>query len=197
MSEYTALRGVSETLKALLESHITNSADADITGVPIETRSPQELDADNVTTAVSLWLFRASMQPDLLNRRPTRLPGGDQAHEPLPLELAYLVTAMHPTTSTELALTGRVAQVFHDHRRLRGADLRDSLAGEDTELHVTLDTSSLADSANLWYSLLKPYRLCLSLRVQGVEIDSHLPAFAGGPPVLERVLETAQIVSEG
>jgi hypothetical protein len=195
VTEYSALRGTSITLRELLKAHITDAdpAEADLAGVSIDLRSPQELDAAGVSQAVSVWLFRVAVQPDLINRPPERISATEFAHQPLHLELSYLITALHPTAANQLALTGRVAQVLYDHRRLRGVELKDALAGSDTELHIGLENASLYDTANLWFSLQKPFRLCIPLRVQGVVIDSHLPSLSGGR-VVDRTLITDQIV---
>jgi hypothetical protein len=195
VTDYSALRGTSATLRDLLKAHITDAdpTEADLSGVPIDLRSPQELDAAGVTPAVSVWLFRVALQPDLINAPPARVSDTEFAHHPLHLELSYLITALHATAANALALTGRIAQVLYDHRRLRGIDLKDSLAGSDSELHLALENASLYDTANLWFSLQKPFRLCIPLRVQGVVIDSHLPTLSG-PRVVERTLQTDQIM---
>lgn len=64
MSDYTALRAVSLTLKGLLEDHITHSTDAQLTGVPIDLRTPRELREANNQQAISLWLYRVARNAD-------------------------------------------------------------------------------------------------------------------------------------
>ena len=65
---------------------------------------------------------------------------------PLPLRLYYLVTPIvaidnaHPAVSPERehALLGRVMQLFYEHPIMRGADLRDTLAGMTAEIAIRL-----------------------------------------------------------
>jgi Pvc16 N-terminal domain len=192
VSDYTVLRAASETLRLLLDTHITSSSEAGLAGVPIDLHSPSQLEHDNVDTAVSVWMYRVSVQPDLLNAPVTR---SDDAlvHNPLPLELSYLVTALHPDAKTQLQITGRVLQVIHDHPRLRGLALADDLAGSAEELHLSLEATTLSESSNLWYSLQSPFRLAVPLRLQAVAIDSHLPPVSA-PPVLVRTGNTDEIV---
>lgn len=185
MTAYTALGAASETFRALLQAHITDSDLADLKTVPIDMRSPEDLDRANVTTSVSLWLYRVSVQPDLRNALPRPSGDGLTEHMPLPLELDYLVTALHSDVKTHLALTGRILQVVNDHPRLRGALLKDALAGTDTELRLSIGASTLNESSDLWYSLQSPFRLAVPVTMQVATVASHLPPVSG-PRVVQR-----------
>jgi hypothetical protein len=185
MTDYTALRAASETFRVFLKSAITDSAEPDLTGISIDLRSPRALTEASITSVVSLWLFELSIQPDLLNLPPRRVADDAYEHRALPLELLYLVTAIHSDAKTQLALTGRALQVINDHPRLRGADLQDTLAGTDTELRLSIDATSLVSSTELWYSLRSPFHLSVPVRLQVASIDSQLPT-SSLPPVLTR-----------
>jgi hypothetical protein len=178
MADYTVVGAVAETLRALLQDHITDTDLADLTGVPVDLRSPHELADANVTRAVSVWLYRLAIQPDLLNLPPAPTPDGLVAHQPLPLDLHFLVTAIHGDAKTQLALTGRVLQVVNDHGRLRGSQLRDVLAGTDTELRVSIEATSMTETSDLWYSLQAPFRLAVPVVMQVAWVGSHLPPVA-------------------
>lgn len=193
MTDYTALRAATQTFRILLKDHITDSTEPDLTGVQIDLRSPSQLDKANVTTAVSLWLYRVTVQPDMLNAPVPRRGDDAYDHRPLPLDLSYMVTALHPEPKTQLALTGRVLQVVNDHTRLRGADLEDTLAGSDAELRLSIEATTLNESSSLWYSLQSPFRLSVPIRLQVASIESHLPTVSTSP-VLTRRAETAEIV---
>ncbi|WP_028066679.1 DUF4255 domain-containing protein [Solirubrobacter soli] len=191
MTDYSALRAATVTLRALLKRHITDSLEADLATVAIDLRSPAELDKDNITTAVSLWLYRVTVQPDLYNA-PLRRPADDAiAHRSLPLDLSYLITALHPEPKARLSLTGRVLQVVNDHVRLRGSDLEETMAGTDAELRLSIETTTLSEDSNLWYTLQAPFRLAVPVRMQVVDIASHLPPIPTSP-VLTRRLDVAQ-----
>jgi Pvc16 N-terminal domain len=195
VSDYTVLRAASETLRVLLKDNITDSSEADLMGVPVELRSPEQLHEDNITKAVSVWLYRLALQPDMLNLPPRRLSDDTYVARSLPLELMYLITAIHPHAHTELALTGRALQVVDDYARVRGAQLRDTLAGSATELRLSIDTSSttLGESAELWYSLRAPFRLSVPIRVQVVTIDTLVPPVVT-PPVLSRTAGITELI---
>jgi hypothetical protein len=193
VSDYTVLRAASLTLRSLLKTNITDSSEPDLGGVPIDLRSPDELREDNVTVAVSTWLYQIALQPDMLNTPPQRLSDNSYEPRPLPLELLYLITALQPEPGTQLTLTGRVLQLIDDYARLRGAQLQDTLIGSSTELRLSLDTTSLTNTAELWYSLQTPFHVSVPVRMQVVAIDSVLPSTVG-PPVLSRRSVTTELI---
>jgi hypothetical protein len=59
MSDFTAIRAVTDTLRSVLNTGITLSADAQLSGIGIDLRSPKEIREANVS-GISLWLYRAS-----------------------------------------------------------------------------------------------------------------------------------------
>jgi hypothetical protein len=192
MTDYTAVRGCSTSLVALFTEHITATAETGLSGVPVDLRSPRELELANVDTAVSVWLYRLAVHPDKFNRPPDRAVPDLVPRPPLPIELWYLVTPLHPTTLNEHALLGRAAQVIHDHAKLSGSLLKGSLAGTSAVLRLSLDVT-VQDANNLWWSLQSQHRVAIAFHVDGVTIESHLPP-AAGPPVLTRHTQHTQIV---
>jgi Pvc16 N-terminal domain len=192
VTDYTALRAASETFRVLLKSAITDSTEPDLTGIQIDLRSPRALAELNLTSVVSLWLYELMVQPDLLNTPPHRVTDDAYEHRPLPLELLYLITAIHADAKTQLALTGRALQIVNDHPRLRGADLQDTLAGSDAELRLSIDATSLISTTELWYSLRSPFHLSVPVRLQVASIDSLRPASVGSPVVTRRAQITQQ-----
>ncbi len=193
MTDYTAVRACSATLRDLLRDHITATTEPGLNGVQIDLRSPRELEQANVNTAVSVWLYRIVVDPDTINRRPARPTADVVLVHPTPVELCYLITPLHPTTLDEHSLLGRIVQVLHDHAKLAGSQLRDSLAGTSSVLRLSFDITTVADTNNLWWSLQSQHRVAVALHVDGVVIDSHLPAVSG-PPVLTRQTTHTQIV---
>lgn len=174
MADYTAVRDAVASVADLLEEHITASSDLALNGTPISTRSPRELEVDKVTTAVSVWLHRVDVQPDLINRtRPPTDPEHTQ-HRPLPVELAVLVTPIHTDGPAQMLLLGRCLQVLADHAVLTGNQLSGSLLGSADPLRLTIDRPSAYDLSLVWGTLHTHLRPCAELRVAGVVIDTHL-----------------------
>jgi hypothetical protein len=186
-------------LQSLLQDHITNSPDPQLSNVPIDLASPREMrDAagpNNTPNGISLWLYRVARNGDVLNQ--PQVPVGDELpRPPLPLDLFYLVAPITATPDNEQALLGRVLQVFSDHSILRGSDLKDDLTGEPTELRVTLETLSLEELTRIWSALEESYQLSSSYHVQVVRIESgHEPLRAS--PVRQRRMRHDQILEVG
>ena len=193
MSDFTVIRAVTETLKAILEVGITNSPDPQLNGVPIDLRSPKEMREDNNATGISLWLYRVVRDADLLNLPPERISPTEVRRVSLPVRLYYLVTPLVAKAEDRQTLLGRVLQLFNDHSQLRGADLQDSLAGSSDRFRVNLETLTLEELTRVWYSLSEPYDLSASYEVQTAVIDSDAEAVQS-PPVLVRTATYEQIV---
>ena len=197
MSSYTALRAVSNTLRDLLVAGITNSSDMQLNGVPIHLLSPKEMhESTDKKTGVSLWLYRVARNGDTLGLPPRRISPTQVSHHPVPLDLHYLVTPIVEAPEDEQMLLGRVAQIFNDHPGLRGALLKDDLAGSGEEMRLMLETLSLEEISKVWQALGESYQLSLSYEVQLVTVDSARDPVQASP-VLVRESTYTQILSTG
>jgi len=194
MSDYPVISAVSQTLRVLLTTDITQSTDSQIKNVPIELLSPKEMQDNNETLGVSVWLYRVSRMGDLLNEPPQRISPTQIARTPLPLLLYYLVTPVSTDPLTRHALLGKVMQVLNDHAILRGADLQGILQGTTDQLRVVLETLSLEDLSLVWDALSEPYQLSVSYMVQMVQIDSAMEPVQVSP-VLQRDATYTMILS--
>lgn len=194
-AEYSALEGATDSLKAVLEAHITHS-DWQLHGVPIDVRSPKEIKKDKERVEepiVSLWLYRVARNGDLQNRPPDRDGAGRLMRQPIPLDLHYLITPLAGTPGDEQLLLGRVLQALNDHSIMRGAELASPLVPEIDELRVSLEMLSLEDVTRIWNALQTPYDLSVSYLAQIVSIESHHDPLRTSS-VLDRESEYHQIV---
>jgi hypothetical protein len=195
MSEFTAIRAVTQTLKEILEAHITNSTEPELNGVPIDLRSPREMRGNGQPSlGISLWLYQVSRNADLLNHPPQR-PAPDRIlRHALPIDLYYLVTPLASEPADEQALMGKVLQVFNDHPNLRGSDLKDSLQNTQTELRLILEAPTLEELTRVWHALQEPYQLSVTYLVQVLSIHSDLEPVQSSP-VAVRETEYDQILA--
>jgi len=191
VSDYTAIRDAVLSVRDLLRRHITDTAELGLHGVPIDLRGPRELELSNVDSVVSLWLHRVESQPDLLNRPPPRSDASHEFHTQTPVELCLHATPLNSDAGTRLLLTGRIAQIFTDHRRLSGADLVGSLAGSTTTLQLGMEQLGAYELNLLWSSQHTYLRVGIGLRLEGVVIDSHLPPMSSA-----RVLTAATSIDD-
>lgn len=186
MSEYTAIRAISESLRALLEQYITEP------GVEAVVLSPQEMREDN-RSGVSVWLYRVTRNEHLLNQPPQRLSATEFARNPLPVNLHYLLTPIMTDILDEQTLLGRILQVFNDHPVLRGSHLQNDLAGSGDSFRVHLETLTLEELTRVWGALQEPYQTSLSYLVQVVSIDSEEPPRTATPLTVSETT-TSQIL---
>ncbi len=193
MSDFTVLGAVSVTLRALLETHITLSGDPQLSGIPVDLRSPKEMRDDNNAVGISLWLYRVTRNGFTSNLPPPRPGLNQQARNPLPLDLFYLATPVLRDPRLRQVALGRVLQVLNDHSLLRGADLQDSLRNTSQELRVTFEMAPLEELTRVWSALLEQYQLCVSYHVQVVNLEAHHEPLQVSP-VLLRETTYAQIL---
>ncbi len=194
MSDYPVISAVSQTLRTVLTANITQSTDSQIKNVPIELLSPKEMQENQETLGVSVWLYRVSRFGDMLNEPPQRISATQLVRTPLPVLLYYLVTPVASDPLTRHALLGKVLQVLNDYSILRGADLQGILQGTTDQLRVVLETLSLEDLSLVWDALSEPYQLSVSYLVQLVQIDSAMQPVQAST-VLQRDMTYTQILS--
>lgn len=184
MASHETLRDVTSALKKLLGAHIAGN---------IDLRSPREMREDNNVTGISLWLYRVTRNPDLLNY-PAPRPALDQiSQRPIPLDLYYLVTPIADTAGDEQVLLGQVLQTFNDHTILRQPDLGADFP-EGYELRLALETPSVEEQTRIWHALEESYQLSVTYLVHVVPVDTaHEPRRIS--PVLRRENDYKQILA--
>jgi Pvc16 N-terminal domain len=192
VSDFTVIRAVSLTLRAVLSVAITDSTDPQLGGIQVDLRSPRELRDANVDTAVSLWLHRIARIPDLVNT-PEPPPGPHQrARRGVPIELGYLVTPVHAQAETRHVLIGRAIQALNDASRIRGDALQDTLAGSLEELRVHMNSDMVPELPTFFDALNMPFLICMPYVVQYVVIDSELSPIHA-PVVVRREASAAAL----
>lgn len=195
MTDFTAIRAASRSLRGVLMTAITNNTDPQLNSVQIDLRSPREM-RDANAKGVSLWLFHVRRDADLFNSDAPRSAPGLLPRRPMPLELGYLVTPVVDDAELRQVLLGRVIETFNDHTPIRDGELVDSLLGTDERLYVHLDAGALPDPFRIWDALHMPYQTCVPYFVEHVTLESAHPAFSA-PPVTRRETTYTQVVASG
>lgn len=193
MTDYAAIRGASLSLFDLFKEHVTDDPDTTLNGVPVDLRSPRELEVAVVTDALSVWLYRVVLHPDLVNQPGRRISAEETDRRTTPLQLHYLITPLHSNVLAEHTLMGRAIQIARDHAQLSGSSLSGALADTPATLKLSIEMSGSAEQNTLWWSLQSQQRAAFSLIVDGVGIDSH-QAPSAGPPALSRHSGYTQVV---
>ena len=186
MSDFAAIRAISESLRVLIESQIT------LAGVTVSEQSPKQM-VEAGTNGISVWLYRVTRNEFILNNPPARPAPNQVSKKPFPVNLHYLISFFMQDVRDEQLLLGRIVQLFNDLPLLRGSDLIGSLAGEDCEFRIHFETLTLEELTRVWNSLQEPYRTSVSYLIEIIQIKSTLdPALV--QPVLQRNSTTSQIV---
>jgi hypothetical protein len=181
---YTALTAASNTLAEYLRQDLKadanlaalfNSTDGGTMVVSLNT--PQEM-TENKTEGLSVWLYRIIRDEQVLNCPPERIDRNRFRRTSLPFRLHYLMTPIvkksevYSSPETEQTILGKVLQVFYDHPKFRGGDLRGDFQGTTVELTVRLEPLKLEEITRMWDALDRSYQLSVSYEVSVVKIDS-------------------------
>ena len=196
MDDFAAIGAVSNSLKTMLEQAITLSMEPQLTGTPIDLRSPKELRIAAITPVVSLWLYRITRNDDLINLPALRVPPRRILPRPFPVNLHYLITPMTAQPIDSHRLLGRVLQIMHDNAVLAGAFLDQSLVdGGVDQLRIHFEPHSLEELTRVWYTLHEHYDLSCSYIVEYLPIASQREP-VDAPPVLVAMADYAEILEE-
>jgi hypothetical protein len=173
MTEHTVLAGLSETLQGVFEAAITNDPAPGLNAMLVDLRSAREMRLDNEALGLSVWLYRVDTAAQPRGMLPTRAPRGDGEGLGLTLEAHYLLTPMGETPGDEQKMLGRVLEVLRDHPVLSGGDLRGALAAGKHEVRLTIETLTLAESAQLWLAMQEPYRLAVACLARVIPTEGN------------------------
>ena len=181
MSHFTAVRAVTDTLKALLLDELP--------GLEVEAKkSPADVRA--TTSLLGVYLYRVEQNAFAANLEWRASSSTELVAPPLGINLHYLVTP-YGTDELEIQqMLGEVMRVFHDRPVVRAGDpvLSADLADMTEELRIVPRTLPLSELLDLWRGFDKTsFRLCATYEVSTVLVDSGRTRRV--QRVQERVLE--------
>lgn len=184
MSSFTAIAGVTGTLKSLLLREVA--------GVTVEEAKPPVELGNGQNPAIGLYLYRVEFNPFFANLDWQENTATHHSGPQLGLQLHYLVTPYGPDELEIQRTLGEAMRTFHDFPVLRDGDpiLAPALAGMTEELRIVPHQLSLGDMLDLWRAFeTVPYRLCVTYEVSALLIDSGLSRDVS--LVRERVIEVS------
>ncbi len=209
MSDYSAINGVSQTLRKLLQDRMefTPNALAITISTPFieANQAPGGGSPTPEGDRINLFLYQVSENPFLKNQD---MPSnrGSRGTLPLSLNLHYLITAYgstlqngtHIDESKAQQLLGSVMRVLNDYpiiteslltTRLSpvGQTILDpALRGQYETIKLCLDPVSVEDLTKIWTALTVPYRLSVAYSISVIQIESQksrsFPQLVGEPP---------------
>ena len=208
MSDYSAINGVSQTLRKLLQDRMEftpNNLAITISTPFIEANQAPGGSPTPEGDRINLFLYQVSENPFLKNQD---MPSnrGSRGTLPLSLNLHYLITAYgstlqngtHIDESKAQQLLGSVMRVLNDYpiiteslltTRLSpvGQTILDpALRGQYETIKLCLDPISVEDLTKIWTALTVPYRLSVAYSISVIQIESQksrsFPQLVGEPP---------------
>jgi hypothetical protein len=203
VSTYLVIRGVTETLKSLLDSQM------ELNGITVSS-APPDLEPDTKEKRINLYLYKVLENAYLKNQE---IPGeGHPAaygHPPLSLALYYLLTAFPDIDAynkdydlTVHEILADAMRVFHDYPILTDSMeippgsgtklLHTSLQNQFEKGKITLEPLDTEELTKIWMGFTKPYRLSAGYVVSVVQIESQKPRRIARP-VKTRRLHTLQL----
>lgn len=201
MANYTAIAGVTNSLKALLRDRMTET--------PVEiTTAPPDVKVDSITgRRVNLYLYHLTENQYLKNQE---IPGegylGAYGNPPLSLILRYIFTAFGTSDTGQQAdieaqrILGDAMRVLHDTGIItpdlveekqpspKPRILDSSLLGEFEQVKITFQPASLEEISKIWTALPNVnFRRSVLYEVSVVQVQSQKPRSIALPVKLHRV----------
>ncbi len=209
MSDSLAIAAITNALRALLQTGLTN-ADNDPTAgssnVLVTTLPPDKVQTGG-GNKVNLFLYQANINPSWRNMDvPWQTRPGETKPTPLPLDLYYLITVYYgenedgiDTATTGVLsgghrLLGRAMRILHDHPNLSADEINHALPqaerlhhpyGQPECVHITPHPLSIDEVSKIWTGFQTQYRLSAAYEASVVLIESTRPARTP-VPVLQR-----------
>lgn len=170
MANADVLRDMTETILTLLRAGIPSAM---VDPLRIVAATPDEFEdyINPERPAITLFLYRVAINPQMRNERRRTLPDGRIQRQPLPLELCYLITAWARETSAELLILGRVLQVLYDRAELGPANLVGGSWEPGEGVQLVLETLGLDDHYRIWDAADVAYRLSLTYMARVIGIS--------------------------
>jgi hypothetical protein len=200
LGNYTAIAGVSSSLKALLRDRMTETADITI--------APPDVKVDFVTgKRLNFYLYHMNENPYLRNQE---IPGegypGAYGNPPLSVDLRYIFTAFGSSDTGVDAdieaqrILGDAMRVLHDISIItddlveekqpdpKPPILDASLLGEFEQIKITFQPAALEEISKIWTALPNVnFRRSVLYEVSVVQVQSRKPRSIALPVKTNRV----------
>src|SRR5581483_3604891 len=181
MATSQAIRDTGETLRALLVAGVgpsvpTVNVEVTTSDAFSSLQSPQQ-------PAITIFLHRVAVHPEMRNGPPRRLPDGTLTRPLLPLELSFMITPWARSTSDEHLLAGLVLQTLYDGAELGAAELQGASWESGDSVQIVFESLSSEEHYRVWDTVGLPYRLSLTYLVRVVGIEPRERRFVA--PVAE------------
>ncbi len=186
MSDYTAIRGVTLSLKTLLDDGLNVAPPPpDRLGVTFTVSRP-DVKQSVTGNRLNLFLYQVLENHTMANQEDPRIgTNRDYGHPPLSLNLHYLLTPFSSDIDETEAhrILGATMRLLHDNAILSPTSttstsqliLDTSLQDALECLRISLLPLTLDDLSKVWFGAQESLRLSVAYEVTVIQIDSLLP----------------------
>lgn len=147
--------------------------------------------ASPMSTGVSLFLYRVTVNVVQRTPRPRPGPQGRQRRPQLPLDLHFLLTPWSDHASLAQAILGWTMRTIEDTAVLPAGLLNavsDGVFSDDETVEIVFGQLSNEELFRIWDVLPRDYQISVPYTARIVRIDSDLDLIEGGP-VLTKELD--------
>jgi hypothetical protein len=171
MSTYTAISNVNKTLVSLLWNNMKD--DPQVNSIissedQITLSSPKEILQDK---KLSLFLYQITEFSNMRNIAKPHIDPDKTGSFPVYLVLHYLITPYTQNPESDHIILGKIIQIFSENALLRGSILQGSLAENNSNLKLIMDSLTIDDLNKLWSVIGTEYRLSISYNVAPILIE--------------------------
>jgi len=147
MANERAIAAVSEAIRKVLRDNVSAQ---EFAGVPCDIYQTSDMQKAGIE-AVSIYLYRVNIDPNLRNRAPSAR-GGSRSRPSLLLDLHYLLTAWGQEPVRQQVLLARAIRVMDKNPLLPSALLNQYGAafGPTEVVQVVAESLSSEDEASIW-----------------------------------------------
>jgi len=170
MGGTAALRDVGETLVQIIRGVVDPAV---IDPANVRLAMPRDFESLDASTdlAVSLFLYRVAVIPELRNAAMRPRPVEQLARPPLPVSLGFLITPWARDASNALLLAGTIARALYDRSELTSSELVGGPWAPTDSVQLVIDDLPVSDHYRIWETTKVPYRLSLTYLARVIGID--------------------------
>jgi hypothetical protein len=171
MSNYTAISSANKTLVSLLWNNMKDDPQVNsiLSGEDqITLSSPKDIPQDK---KLSLFLYQITEFSNMRNIAKPHVDPDKTGHFPVYLALHYLITPYTQNSESDHILLGKTIQILSENAILRGSFLQGSLAENNSDLKLTMESLTIDDLNKLWSVIGTEYKLSISYSVAPILIE--------------------------
>ncbi len=186
MASYLAIAAVAKTVLKLVEDHCPRE---EFTTPPrFVLASGHDFGSTPVSEGFTLLVWRVTVNSNVRNQAPRRLPDGRLRRPALPVDLGLMLTPWSTDPEAQLRLMGWAMRFLEDHAIVPASVLNQALSrrtvpafNADEAVELLFDAPALPDYLGLWDKFRNRWQTSLTYSARMVAIESDRTQDEGAP----------------